>query len=462
MSKQPEGLSGGPELIPGLEEFWAPDESAESIERDVMTKPPRFAEGRRHPSDYGVVYRGPFETAHDGVCIAVRRNACALRRAKIPVFLQSPNHTHWNRGFVERTYYAELPKEVLYEIDHLTDLKHQRTVCWIEHFVPTLNKLIALTEPGAMGADAAFKPIALKSTAAYIALEYSSVPEQWIERLNMFGRVLVPCQANADWLQQSGLKVPVDVVVHPLALKDPMRHADAPPYSSGTFNFLTMGKWEPRKNQHMLIGAFALAFSPDDDVTLTIKSNAFWNRRDYPATAEAAIEFWGKSNLLKRTKWTAEQLASRIKVLWNVHMSRQELVDLYRGAHCYVQAGRSEGFDLCAFDAKVAGLRMVAVGYGGPSQFMQPDDVPVISGELAGEACTPPPAGYDAPEGTLWPAPTARDYALALRAAYDRRDQRPAAFDVRPYLIDSVGQTLREVAIKMAGSIGIDLREYDQ
>lgn len=456
-----DGTVEAPELIPGLEEFWAPDESTEALERDVMNKPPRFAQGRNHPSDYGVVYRGPFETEHDGVCTAVRRNACALRRAKMPVFLQSPSHTHWNNGVVERTYYSELPQGVLAEIDHLTDLRHQRTVCWIEHFVPTLAKLISLTEPGPMGADAAFKPIALKSTAAYVALEYDRVPALWIERFNMFGRVLVPCEANRQALLDSNIKIPVEVVVHPLALKDPMRKAQAPAYAGGTFRFLTMGKWEPRKNQHALIGAFALAFTPEEDVSLTIKSSAFWNRRDYPATIDASIEWWTKTGAISQRGWTKEKLHAHIEQLWNQPMSRQELVDLYRSAHCYVQAGRSEGFDLCAFDAKVAGLRMVAVGWGGPSQFVQGDDIPVFVG-----ACdlhlTPPPAGYDAPEGTLWPAPTLDMYAIALKNAYFRRDQKPAVFDVRPYMIDSVGQVLRGVVESMAKDIGIDLREYQQ
>ena len=152
-----------------------------------MNKPPKFGLSHEQGLPYGITYRGPWETANDGVCIAVRRNACALRRAGIPVFLTSFSHMHWNNGIAENAFYKDLPRSVLDEVDHLTEPKHRLTVGWIEHFVPTLEKLIGVTRPQGTAADPKIKARMLKSTAAYIALEHESLPQQWVELLDRFG-----------------------------------------------------------------------------------------------------------------------------------------------------------------------------------------------------------------------------------------------------------------------------------
>lgn len=444
-----------PELIPGLEDFWAPDQSLEAVEREVENKPPKFAPGRQAKYEYGFVYRGPWETLADGVCKAVRGNACALRRSGIPVFLQSPMHMHWNKGIVERCSHWELPRQVLDQVDHLCTPDHARTIGWIEHFVPTFAKLVALTEPQNMGPDANLKPAFLRSSAAFMALEHDVIPPQWLDRLHMFGRVIVPCEANARWLRDAGIQIPVHVVVHPLDVKDPIRRAKAKPYEGGTFRFFHMGKWEPRKNQHYAIGGFLRAFKPDDPVHFLIKASAFWNAPGYPSVPEESVAQWLCHPDVKANGWDEGKLRSRLRVSWNEKWSREDIAETYAASHCYVQSGRSEGFDLPCLDAKVAGLRVVAVGFGGPEHFLTSDDIRVqYKRSLA------PPAKYFCPTGTLWPAPGSGEYGEAMRQAFDRRFEPAGTFDVRPYLVDSVGAQLRAIAIEMGDQVGVDLREY--
>jgi glycosyltransferase involved in cell wall biosynthesis len=446
---------GQPDLIPGLEDFWSPDESLESIEQEVEKLPPKYATGRALPNDYGVVYRGPFETMSDGVCIAVRRNAFALRRAKLPVFLQSRGHLHWNDGIVERTYYGELPAALRAEVDHITEPKHARTVVWFEHFVPTLDLLIALTSPSPLGGDAQSKALTLKSTVAYVAIEHSVLPSSWVDRFNMFARVLVPCQANRDWLIGSGVTVPVDVVPHPLGLKDPMRSVKAQ-YKGGTFRFLHVGKWEPRKAQHRMLGGFLLAFKPGDDVQLVLKCNPYWNADDYPRDVLTSLQRLlkpGNPEFNNPNGWTVESASKCIRVIWNMLFTREEMAKLYGVCHAYVQSGLTEGFDLACLDAKVAGLRVAGVGWGGPKDFLHPVDDLCIPWE--GFAL--PPKGYRCPEGVTWPDPKFDDYAMSMSVAYDRRSRPVVLFDATPYLIDAVGAKLRAVATEMASTIGVDL-----
>jgi glycosyltransferase involved in cell wall biosynthesis len=212
-----------------------------------------------------------------------------------------------------------------------------------------------------------------------------------------------------------------------------------------------VGKWEPRKNQHVLIGAFLNAFSPEDDVELVLKVTPYWRADGYPPTAEASIGLWAKRF---DSKWSAEQIARHVKVIWNEHLSRQDMSELYASCHAYVQSGRSEGFDLCALDAKVAGLRLVGVFWGGPSQFQTESDITVPWIDRR-----PPPAGYNAPEGVSWPAPSIDMYANALRMSFSVKLAKVPEFDVRPYMIDAVGAQLRETCRQLAAYVGVDLSD---
>ena len=443
-----------PDIIPGLEEFWAPDESLAGIEHEAFDKPPKFAAGREHPNAYGVVYRGSFETLADGVCTAVRRNANALRRTRMPVFLSSPAHMHWNNGMVERSFYHELPPAVLAEVDHLTQIDHRRTVAFIEHFVPTLDYLIGLTTAGPLSGGTETKQAMLKSTAAYVAIDYPVISKEWAYRFNFFGAVMVPCGAAKRALETAGVTVPVVVVPHPLAVRDPMRRAGAR-YEGGTYRFLHVGKWEPRKLQHRLIGAFLLHFTPDDDVRLTMKCRPFWRSKDYPLLPSQSVAHWSNQMAVKARGWTASTISRAVQVIEEGALTREQLAKLYGQHHAYVQSGRYEGFDLPALDAKVAGHRLVAVAAGGPEDFVGPDDVIVNAADHRA-----PPEAYQGPEGCTWPDPSIHEFGVALQQAYARRLDVVAKFDDTPYLIDSVGKQIRAVCDRLASLVGVDTTEY--
>lgn len=448
---------GLPDIVPGLEDFWVADESLDAMERDVMNKPPKFGLSHEQGLPYGITYRGPWETANDGVCIAVRRNACALRRAGIPVFLTSFSHMHWNNGIAENAFYKDLPRSVLDEVDHLTELEFARNVGFIHHFVPSTDTLMAQVAPSRIPGGEESRESMLGHTAAYVALEYDKIPEAWIACLNRFACVIVPCRANATWLKECGLTKPVHVVPHPTAINDPIRavskHLE---YKGGMYEFLQIGKWEPRKNQHAGIGAFLMAFGPDDEARLNIKTSPFWRTPDYPSTVSSSVEYWLRSPEVKAKGWNGANVGSRLNVIWNRSLTREEMVKLYSRCHCYLQLGRSEGFDLPAFDARIAGLRLVAMAHGGPADFVGEDDVRIPTFRMA-----PPPDGYKAPDGTLWPEPALSVLKGCMRQAYDdRHEYKAQPLDWHPYTIDRIGMRLREIMIPIAADLGMDLQGY--
>jgi glycosyltransferase involved in cell wall biosynthesis len=449
-----------PDLVPGLEDFWAPEAETEESIAKMVEGDPHFAHTRRARFGVGVVYQGPWETMHDGVCIAVRRNACALRRAGFPVFLSSLTHTHWNRGFVEKSFHFELPPEVLDEVGHLTDMQHSKTIARIVHFVPTTNFLAEQDRPSIAGADV--KDVMLTRTMAYMALEYDHFPEYWVHVWNKFGRILVPCEKNKRDLEAAGVKAAIDVIPHPMAFRDPMGkvRTSYSPFAGGSDNivrFLHVGKWEPRKNQHMMIGGFLHAFEPGQgSPTLTIHSKPFWGVEGYPCTPEESRYQWLQDEDVKANGWTQESYDKHILVNWNELKTRQEMADMYAAHHVYVSPGRAEGFDLCAFDGKVAGHLMVYVPNGGPEDFATDTDVRVMV-----DVASRPPKQYNAPKGVMWPDPTAAEYAHAFQNAVEKIATSLTPFDRRPYRLDAVGKKLAASVLALARDHDLDVERLD-
>lgn len=424
----------GPDLIPGFEEFWAPgSDTPDTLEKEVLERPV-FSKGRAALYPRGVVYNGPWETMNDGVCVAVRRNACALRRQGVPVFLASLTHTHWNRGYVEKSFYHELPPSVLQEINHLTECEHEKTLARFLHFVPT-SGFLGQQEQFPMGGEE-IKRLLLTRTIAYMALEWDKFPADWVRVFNRFGRIAVPCARNKRDLEAAGVVRSIDIIPHAMGLQDPMRQVKAK-WTGGPVRFLHVGKWEPRKNQHTMLGGFLSAFDPSDEVFLTLHCKPFWGARDYPTTADASRHYWLEKDDIKAKGWTRETFAQHVKFSWAVTLTRDEMCEMYRGHHVYVSSGRAEGFDLCAFDGKVAGHVVVHVGHGGTEDYTNGSDVYVQY-----DTITAPPKGYQAPDGTLWPEPTANDYAVALRHARTNVRGPCEKFDAKPYKIDAIGKLL--------------------
>jgi hypothetical protein len=211
------------------------------------------------------------------------------------------------------------------------------------------------------------------------------------------------------------------------------------PAARNQARFLHVGKWEPRKNQHRLIGAFLDAFEPHSPNFLHLHCKPFWGAKPYPVTFDESRHLWLEADWVKAKGWTRDLFESHITCTWNTTLPRPSLCVMYAAANVYVSSGRSEGFDLCAFDGKLAGHLMVHMGYGGPQDFATDTDIAV-----AYEQMDSPPNGYLVPPGCQWPNPTVIEYSKALRQASEkiRSNQPLTAFQNEPFRIDAVGHQL--------------------
>src|SRR6185436_1924412 len=145
-------------------------------------------------------------------------------------------------------------------------------------------------------------------------------------------------------------------------------HHPTPPQTQA---FYTIGKWEPRKDHHRLIGAFLREFKPTETASLFVKTTPFGEWQDYPATPGASMAFWLRDPLVKANGWTLENYRSRVRIHTEL-FSEEKIETLHRLSSIYVSPSHAEGWDYPAFDALLAGNELVHVGCGGSEDYAPP------------------------------------------------------------------------------------------
>jgi glycosyltransferase involved in cell wall biosynthesis len=122
----------------------------------------------------------------------------------------------------------------------------------------------------------------------------------------------------------------------------------------GPFRFYYIGAWNSRKNPAGLLRAWANAFKPTDNVELVLHSPG--------ATGEQVASAVGMTGLLP------EQMA---KISPSIgRREEREIMLMHRVFDCFVTASRGEAWNLPAFDAMLAGRRVITTGALGSDDFL--------------------------------------------------------------------------------------------
>ena len=403
----------------------------------------------------GIVYRGPYENPTDGVCVAVRRHANALAGTGVPLFLKSSSYSvQCETGTQVLSRYCELDEEVLAELGTLTACEMQECVLSIQHIYPTLRGIDAVLRPRTM---ASIDPNGLRRVAASTiilgAWERDRVGEETAGLLNMAGGIWVPCQSNKKALQDSGVIRPIDVIPHPHYDDDPILSVKRSSLQARPFRFLHVGKWEPRKDQHTMIGGFLKWFSPRENVDLVIKTRPYGQWKAYPETSSKSIEKWLSDPDVQAQGWTAEAVNEHIKII-SARLARSDpqggvsMVSLYGMCDAYVSSGHGEGFDLPAYDAKLSGMPMVFCPHTGPEDFSTEGDVEIHTEP----APCDPYYGWE-PE-CCWQGYDSQDIGSAMRVAYTKRDLPRAPLDRSGFTMAAVGQAMKASCQRLISSLG--------
>ena len=189
--------------------------------------------------------------------------------------------------------------------------------------------------------------------------ETNILPDDRRKLFDYFDEVWVTTRYNQECLS-SLISIPVTHIPHPLQLN---YIQNAPTKSSfgldDKFTFLFCFDFFSncqRKNPLAVIRAFQKAFPEKNDVQLVLKSqNGHFNKHVLQPLMEEAK---GDSRII----WIDES------------MDQKRRYDLMNACDCYVSLHRSEGFGLTMAEAMLLEKPVIATGYSGNLDFMNPDN----------------------------------------------------------------------------------------
>jgi len=326
------------------------------------------AKGKPATHPLGVAYCAGWERPVDGFAEHARRSARALAMTGCPVHLRS----------IAPGFLADDPDSIAVQssVRDMLDTSIGRYSVQIHQIVIGNGELLykLLHHPRLTQGEL---EIVNKHRVIYTVWERQEVPNHIVDALNRVGQVWVACEASAATMIRSGVDIDrVRVVPMPFMPDDAYVKLRRKRRGQHPVRFYHIGKWEPRKAQHEMIGSFMMAFKPGKE-ELHIKTNGGApGIVDYPETPTDSIRHWLSEPIVVSNGWTAENVASSIKI-YTSQISEKQIVALH--AHCdvYLSLSRGEGFDIPAFCAKLAGNRMVHTQSGGPQDYSTPDDFTV-------------------------------------------------------------------------------------
>jgi len=433
--------------VEGLGEATPAEKQARNVAQNYFPPSTRAA----HPR--GVLYQGEFETQSDGTARAVRLHARALAATGIPLLLRSFSNVVVTDGVAEPVFVAGMPASTQVEVGHLlnTDIATFRPI--IKHVViRSAEHLRQLLVPkGAVPKDPNDTQQQLElrdklygNAIVYSVWERDRIDPAIAKHLARVKQCWVPCQQNALMLIKSGVPAErVHVVPHPydedgsfavhrrrvpgiFRITTAARAPEA--RDRGQKRFYSIGRWEPRKNFVQLIQAFMRAFpgAALENAMLTIKysGNGQWPGYMTVTQAQQLVRDCGFSQCIKLIGGTVD--SSRISQL---HFEN----------NIYVSASHGEAFCLPAFDAKLAGNRLVYVPWGGVCDFAADDDLPVP------HSMEPAHTSYRWEHGAQWAACGLEDLTEALRrVTVPEKYELPARFEER-FGLAAVGRKMRDL-----------------
>lgn len=243
------------------------------------------------------------------------------------------------------------------------------------------------------------------------AWETNRMPTAWTNVLNKAVEVWVPCSHNRDVFAPA-LSRPVKVIPHPFT-GHPEPKVTNPGFVASLgireddFVFYSVFVWQVRKSPDLLMEAYLSAFPNDEDRILILKAN--------PGARSIAPKMLDE--LRKRTGSKA-----RVGIFYDT-WSDQYLQQLHARGDCYISLHRGEGFGLPVFDAACMGKAVIATGYSGVMDFLDP-----LAHRLVSYSMIPVDQQYQYYDKSMqWALPKV-DHATYHMQAVDRTREISKAF----------------------------------
>jgi len=327
-----------------------------------------------HPStraaehEKGVAFICPWEDPYSGFAEHSRRLARALNDAGLPTHMRSLDasmqmHTQFELGGKDKVDLRE-------QYHDLLDKSIKHLMVSVYHLVPDDAELQVLTTHRHL------TPEQLEWANSYKIIstvwERDRISPAATQALNRVGQVWTATSQHAEMLAECGVNSDkIKVVPLPYSKIDPIFDLRGRKRMKGVPRFYHIGKWEPRKAQHEMLGCFLRAFEPGEAKFYLKTSETSPDFGDYPRSPDASIERWLTKEGLSG-KWSLDQVNQNIHVI-KKRISPEQIFQLHRMGDIYLSLSRGEGWDMPAYDAKLAGNLLVWTASGGPQEYAGQD-----------------------------------------------------------------------------------------
>jgi glycosyltransferase involved in cell wall biosynthesis len=244
--------------------------------------------------------------------------------------------------------------------------------------------------------------------------EVDSITAEWKDRSRDVDEIWLPSEHSLQAFQAAGVTKSKLFLVHePLDIS--LYQTTIPPLEIPTpesFNFLSVFKFEDRKNWQSLVLAFFQEFSAYEDVHLYIHTYLFG---EMDAHSESSIRRRIERFLDDKLELEGRDLKTRPLPWNNLHILADELPTsampaLYRAMNAFILPTHGEGWGLPIIEAMAMELPVVVTGWSGPLEFCHP-----------GNSILLPLAGFESASGTdfhpsqKWAVPTLSSIRWAMR-----------------------------------------------
>lgn len=216
--------------------------------------------------------------------------------------------------------------------------------------------------------------------------ETSRIPSKWLDTIQSFDAVCVPCTNNVVALMDSGISVPIFLVPHgaDTVTFTPENKKLIMNETTGKFVFLSVFDFQHRKNPETLLKAYWEEFSLTDEVLLLIKT--------YGAPRKHILL---AINKYKKVLGFDEETAPFLIITGVI--GEKQLKSLYTLANAFVLPTRGEGVGLPFIESLSSGIPVIATGWGGQMDFLHENNSFIVDYHL----CTP--STKSNPLGTVSP-----------------------------------------------------------
>lgn len=277
----------------------------------------------------------------------------------------------------------------------------------------------------------------LRNVIAMTVWETDAMPPQWRPALNHALEVWLPCQFNVSVFERA-LGKPIFKLPHAWAPNTARPAPDLIP-AGGTihrddFVFYSIFEWQERKGPNEMIEAFLRAFPEPAPVVLALKTNPGAARVAHATLAELRRRIPSQARVeLRPEAWSEEQMAA-----------------FQQRGDCYVSLHRGEGWNYPLFEAAGRGKAIVATGFSGPTEYLDPAVHRLVRHRSA--SVRQRYAFYST--AMHWAEPEIDHAIEMLRAAFAERAQSPrlagAAERIqRDFSSEGIGQAARQRLLQL-------------